>query len=97
MKKNHRMASRFPLVPLSELNRRAGKHLKIVYEILRDLMKVDEYSALKISLAEVGKKKADLRAALHRVARKEKIPLATTSDENHLYVFRASHQAGPRP
>ena len=78
MKKNHRMASRFPLVPLSELNRRAGKHLKIVYEILRDLMKVDEYSALKISLAEVGKKKADLRAALHRVARKEMFPKTLT-------------------
>jgi hypothetical protein len=96
MKKNQKMTPRFPSVPLSQLNRRAGKHLKIVYEILRDLTNVDDYSALKISLAEVGEKKADLRAALHRVARKEKIPLATTSDENHLYVFRSSRKTATR-
>ena len=96
MKTSPKMTSRFPLVPLAELNRRAGKHLNIVHEILRDLTRVDDYSALKISLAEVGEKKADLRAALHRVARKEKMHIATTSDENHLYVFRPSHKSGPR-
>jgi hypothetical protein len=61
----------------------------MVSEILSDLKKLDEYSALKIDLAEAGYKKADLRSALHRAAKKNNnVDLVTTSDEKHLYVFR---------
>ena len=80
----------FPAVPLAEANGRAGKHHKIISDILSDLAKLDQYSAIKIDLAEVGKKKADLRAAIHRAANKKKLDLVTTSDERHLYVFRSS-------
>ena len=79
----------FPSVPLAQANRRAGKHYKIIADILSDLAKLDEYSAIKINLAEAGKKKADLRAALHRAAKQKNIHLATASDERNLYVFRA--------
>lgn len=79
----------FPLVSLAEANKRAGKHHSIVYDILSDLAMLDEYSAIKVDLAAVGKKKADLRAALHRAARNAKLPLATSSEGNNLYVFRA--------
>jgi hypothetical protein len=78
----------FPRVSLAEANKRAGKHHKIVRDILSDLAKLDQYSAIKIDLVAVAKKKADLRAALHRAARNAKIRLATTSDKNNLYVFR---------
>ncbi|HTT24672.1 MAG TPA: hypothetical protein VMG82_37495 [Candidatus Sulfotelmatobacter sp.] len=77
----------FPSVPLSQANRRAGKHHRIVRDILSDLKKLDESSAIKIDLAAVGKKKADLRAAIHRAARKAQMQVATTSDEKYLYVF----------
>ncbi len=61
----------FPVTPLAELRGgRIGKHSKMVSEILSDLKKLDEYSALKIDLAEAGYKKADLRSALHRAAKK---------------------------
>ncbi|MGD1077997.1 MAG: hypothetical protein ABR881_06735 [Candidatus Sulfotelmatobacter sp.] len=78
----------FPAVPLTDANQRAGKHHKIVSDILSDLARLDQYSAIKIDLAAVGKKKADLRAALHRAAKKKNRDLVTTSDERHLYVFR---------
>jgi hypothetical protein len=79
----------FPAVPLAELRSgRIGKHNKMVSDILNDLKKLDEYSALKIDLAAAGYKKADLRSALHRAAKKNHADLVTASDEKHLYVFR---------
>jgi hypothetical protein len=77
----------FPSVSLAETNRRAGKHQRIVYQILSDLDRLDNSSAIRIDLVEVGEKRADLRAALHRAAKKAKVRLSTTSDEKHLYVF----------
>ena len=88
-KRAHNAPLHFPAVPLREANGRAGKHHKIVSDILSDFARLDQYSAIKIDLAEVGKKKADLRAALHRAAKKKNLDLVTTSDEKHLYVFRS--------
>lgn len=79
----------FPLVPLTEANHRTGKHHKTVSDILSDLTKLDEFSAIKVDLGALQEKKAALRAALLRAAQKRKIQLATTSDANHLYVFRS--------
>jgi hypothetical protein len=87
----------FPWVPLAQANRRASKHYRIVRDILSDIAKLDEFSAIKINLAEIGTNKADLRAAIHRAAKRQKIPLATTSDEKHLYVFRSSPNSGTKP
>ena len=84
-----RSRSHFPLVPLIDANCRAGKHHKIVSNIFSDLAKLDQYSAIKIDLAAAGKGKAALRTALLRVAHTRKIPVATSSDEKHLYVFRS--------
>ena len=84
----------FPSVPMALANKRASKHYRIVRDILSDIAKLDEFSAIKINLAEVGKNKADLRAAIHRAAKRQKVPLATTSDERHLYVFRSSPKSG---
>ena len=82
----------FPAVPLTDANQRAGKHHKIVSDILSDLGKLDQYSAIKIDLVELGKNKGDLRAALHRAAKKKNIDLVTTSDERNLYVFLPPHK-----
>jgi hypothetical protein len=87
----------FPAIPLAEVvDTRAGKHSKIVGEILSDLTQLDQYSALKVDFIQAGKKRADLRSALHRAANKKHIELVTTSDEKHLYVFRraAKTQSG---
>jgi hypothetical protein len=87
----------FPSVPLAQANRRASKHYKIVRDILSDVARLDEFSAIKINLAEIGKNKAELRAAIHRAAKRQKVPLATTSDEKHLYIFRSSSNSGNKP
>lgn len=80
----------FPSVPISEAALHRGKHAKTIASVLSDLAALDEYSAIKIDLAQIGQKKADLRAALHRAAKKKEINLVTTSDETHLYVFRVT-------
>jgi len=79
----------FPSVPLTEVNHRAGKHHKVVSDILSDLAKLDELSAIRVDLGALQEKKATLRAALLRAAQKRKIQLATSSDAKHLYVFRS--------
>ena len=80
---------RFPVVPLAvALNHRKGKHGSVVWNVFCDLEKLAENNALKIDLVKLGQKKADLRSALHREAKKRAITLLTTSDEKHLYVFR---------
>lgn len=67
-----------------------GKHGKIVAQILSDLEALDNDSALKIDLVGTAEKKADLRSALHRAAKKRKVELATASNNTHLYVFLRS-------
>jgi hypothetical protein len=67
---------------------RCGRHAKLVTEIFSDLQTLNDDAALQIDLAEVKEKKANLRSALHRAAKKRKLDLCTTSDEGHLYVFR---------
>ena len=79
----------FAAIPLAAAaNRRMGKHYKMVSHILSDLEKLDQYTALKVEFLKAGVKKADLRAAVHRAAQKKDVPLATTSDDKYLYVFR---------
>jgi len=88
-KKSRNAPVHFPAVLLPEIaDRRMGKHGKIVAQILSDLAALDDGSALKINLVGNAEKKADLRSALHRAAKKRKLELATLSDETHLYVFR---------
>jgi hypothetical protein len=87
-------SSHFPSVPLADVvESHISKHTKVVSEILSDLEKLDEYSAIKINLSEIDEKKADLRSALHRAAKKYNMDLATTSDEQHLFVFRKMPRA----
>ncbi len=78
----------FPAVPLTTAtSNRNGRHRRITSEILSDLKKLDEHSALKINFVEAGVKKADLRSAVHRAAKNRNMNLVTTSDQKNLYVF----------
>ncbi len=88
-KKNLPPRLHFAAIPLAAAaNRRMGKHSKMVSQILSDLEKLDQYSALKVELLKVGVKKTDLRAAVYRAAQKTSVPLATSSDDKYLYVFQ---------
>lgn len=88
-KKNSPARLHFASIPLAAAaNRRMGKHYKMVSQILSDLEMLDQYSALKVEFSKAGIKKADLRSAIHRAAQKNKVLVATTSDDQYLYVFR---------
>ena len=90
---NQRSKLNFSRVSIADAIHQRGKHARTVADILSDLEKIDEYSAIRIDLTQVGQKKTHLRAALHRAAKKKKMGLVTTSDETHLYVFRASSKS----
>lgn len=69
---------------------RHGKHRKAVGDILADLSKLDAQQAVKIPLSSLnGEKMQNLRSALNRATREKNIPVATSSDEKYLYVWRA--------
>ena len=94
-KKQEPVALRFPSVPLIELPAGNTKYGQIISQVLNDLRKLGEDQALKIDLRIAGgSKKADLRSALHRAAKKEGLELATTSDYENLYVFRRIVKTG---
>ena len=70
---------------------RKGKHRKAVADILDDLSKLNPQQAVKIPLSSLkGEKMQNLRSALNRVTREKNIPVETSSDEKHLYVWRAA-------
>lgn len=69
---------------------RNGKHKKIVAAILRDLDDLGEGAALKVPLAELGDSKENVRSALNRATRKSGRVVATSTDENFLYVWNVA-------
>lgn len=70
---------------------RRGKHRKLVSEILADLATLNAQQAVKFPLSRLnGEKMQNLRSALNRAARVQKIPVVTSSDDKYLYVWRGS-------
>ena len=67
---------------------RDGKHKKIVEVLLRDISQLKPNSALKIPLSALPDTKENIRAALSRAARHKEISIATSSDEDFLYVWK---------
>jgi hypothetical protein len=70
---------------------RKGKHRKAVSDILGDLLKLKPDEAVKIPLSSLnGEKMQNLRSALNRVTRDQKIPVVTSSDDKYMYVWRTN-------
>lgn len=66
---------------------RKGKHNKIVHDILADLLGLDGDECLKIPLDELPDTKVNVRSALNRASHKSGQKIATTADEQFLYVW----------
>jgi len=69
---------------------RDGKHKKIIEQLLSDISQLEEGSALKIPLSELPDSKENIRSALSRATRQREIDIVTSSDEEFLYVWKAS-------
>jgi hypothetical protein len=68
---------------------RDGKHKQIITQLLAEIAKLSEGAALKIPLSQLPDTKENIRSALSRAARQEKINLATSSNAEFLFVWKA--------
>jgi hypothetical protein len=67
---------------------RDGKHKQIILRLLDDITKLSAGTALKIPLSQLPDTKENIRSALSRAARQGGIPLATSSNDEFLYVWK---------
>lgn len=72
---------------------RDGKHKHIVWQLLKDIERLELGSALKVPLADLPDTKENIRSALNRATRQKGIEVATSSDADHLYVWRVQPEA----
>jgi hypothetical protein len=72
---------------------REGKHKRIVAQLLSDIDQLAAGSALKVPLSALPDTKENIRAALNRATRQRDIEVATSSDENHLYVWKKEQES----
>jgi TusA-related sulfurtransferase len=68
---------------------RDGKHKQIILTLIAAIEKLADGSALKIPLAELPDSKENIRSALSRATRQKQLDIATSSDENFLYVWKS--------
>jgi TusA-related sulfurtransferase len=69
---------------------RDGKHKQIVLQLIEGIEGLQDGSALKIPLADLPDTKENIRSALSRATRQQNIDVATSSDEDYLYVWRTN-------
>jgi hypothetical protein len=67
---------------------RDGKHKVIIEQLISDLDRLEDGKALKIPLSALPDTKENIRSALSRATKKMGIEVATSSDEDFLYVWR---------
>ena len=78
---------------------RDGKHKEIISQLLSDIGQLSDGSALKIPLSELPDTKENIRSALSRAARQNGLPIATSSNDEFLFVWKdvqKSHSNGNR-
>lgn len=67
---------------------RDGKHKKIITRLLSDIDSLEAGSALKVPLAELSDTKENIRSALNRATRQRGVEVATSSDQDYLYIWK---------
>jgi hypothetical protein len=72
---------------------RDGKHKKIVEQLLSDIDQLARDSALRVPLSALPDSKENIRAALNRATRQRGIEVATSSDDDHLYIWRTNPES----
>ena len=67
---------------------RNGRHKVIVEQLLSDIEQLKLGEALKVPLADLPDTKANVRSALNRATQQRGIEVATSSDADHLYIWK---------
>ncbi|MGB8987890.1 MAG: hypothetical protein WCC37_14925, partial [Candidatus Sulfotelmatobacter sp.] len=68
---------------------RDGKHKRIVELLMNDISQLKKGTALKVPLSALPDTKENVRAALSRATRQRGIDIATSSDNEFLYVWKS--------
>jgi hypothetical protein len=71
---------------------RDGKHKQIITQLLSDIAQLGPGQALKIPLDKLPDTKQNVRSALSRAATQQGISLATSSNDEFLYVWEAEKE-----
>lgn len=81
---------RFESIERADIPRtRKSKHTDLVEQILLELVELRQKKALRIPRRALGPAKLEhIRAALSRASVRDKIELATSSDDEFFYVWR---------
>jgi hypothetical protein len=66
---------------------RDGKHKRIVELLMNDISQLQKGSALKVPLTALPDTKENVRAALSRATQQRGVDIATSSDNEYLYVW----------
>lgn len=72
---------------------RDGKHKRIVTRLLTDIQRLKPGTALKVPLTALPDSKENIRSALNRATRQRGIVVSTSSDTEHLYIWKADPKA----
>jgi hypothetical protein len=67
---------------------RDGKHKQIVERLLHELGELKPGMAMKVPLSELPDSKENIRSALTRAANQRQIRIATSSNDDHLFVWK---------
>jgi hypothetical protein len=71
---------------------RDGKHKEIVTQLLSAIAQLSPGTALKIPLSQLPDTKQNVRSALSRAASQQNIDLATSSNDEFLYVWKTEKE-----
>lgn len=72
---------------------RDGKHKRIVTRLLSDIQRLRPGTALKVPLSALPDSKENIRSALNRATRQRGIEVSTSSDADHLYIWKTDSKA----
>lgn len=88
------VSMRFKSVLQSDVPKgRDGKHKRIITQLLSDIEQLTDGSALKIPLAELPDSKENIRSALSRAAAQRELHIATSSNDEFLYVWKTTQKS----
>lgn len=74
---------------------RDGKHKQIVTRLLKDIGALKPGMALKIPLADLPDSKENIRSALSRAAGQSQVDIATSSNDEFLYIWKKNGKERP--
>jgi hypothetical protein len=72
---------------------RDGKHKRIVTQLLSDLEQLEPGRALRVPITALPDSKENIRSALNRATHQKNMDVATSSDNEFLYIWKVEPES----